>query len=85
MTLLVSYLCRRMNTLKFIVKLRYQHGSSLRPEGKYCIIGLGVSRMRSLWQSVGRRNADRSFAIDSADTTAPHQRFWILIDPLVEG
>jgi hypothetical protein len=41
--------------------------------------------MRSLWQSVGRRNADRSFAIDSADTMEPHQRCWILIDPLVEG
>ena len=45
----------------------------------------GGDRMTSLLQSVGRGNADRCFAIDSADTVEPHERCWILIGLLVEA
>jgi hypothetical protein len=41
--------------------------------------------MTSLRQSVGRGNADRCFAIDSADTVEPHERCWILIGLLVDA
>ena len=45
----------------------------------------GGDRMTSLLQSVSRGNADRCFAIDSADTVEPHERCWILIGLLVEA
>jgi len=40
--------------------------------------------MTSLLQSVDRGNADRCFAVDSADTAEPRERCWILIGLLVE-
>jgi hypothetical protein len=40
--------------------------------------------MTNLRQSVDRGNADRCFAVDSADTVEPHERCWILIGLLVE-
>ena len=41
--------------------------------------------MTSLRQSVDRGNADRCFAVDSADTVEPHERCWILIGLLVDA
>jgi hypothetical protein len=53
---------------------RNQPTLSLRPKSEYCIIGRGVSRMRSLCQSPGRGNANRFFVIEYADTVEALQR-----------
>jgi hypothetical protein len=75
----------RQPNLTPINGLRYTRQLSciIRAKCEYCIIGRG-DRMTSLRQSVDRGNADRCFAVDSADTVEPHERCWILIGLLVE-
>ena len=84
LTLLVSYLWQASGYLKIHCQ------TALSPDHP-CHLNVstassaGGDRMTSFRQSVDRGNADRCFAVDSADTVEPHERCWILIGLLVEA